>query len=386
MKIVLAPDSFKGSLSAPAVCSALELGVSRVFPGAQIERAPLADGGEGTLEALLAGTDGKERNVWVRGPQGEDVSAKWGFTNSGLAVIEMAQAAGLTLNDSSTNASSTNDALGASTWGVGQLIRAALEAGCREFLIGLGGSATTDGATGALSALGARFFDENHVVLAPGGGALGKLAFVDTRFLDARLAKSKFTVLCDVSNPLHGQNGAAHVYAPQKGATPAQVEILDAGLKQLADVCAQTFVRDLRDVPGSGAAGGTAFGLMTFLGAEMRSGIEAVMEATGLDSKLRDADLVLTGEGALDEQTLRGKVVAGVCRAAREHRVPVIALGGRVALSGAQMDELGLLSAFSLADGPRDLESCLQNAPALLADIAERALRVWKAAAFVDES
>jgi glycerate kinase len=190
-----------------------------------------------------------------------------------------------------------------------------------------------------LSALGARFFDGHHVILPPGGGALGRLQFIDTRFLDARLAKSKFTVLCDVSNPLHGVNGAAHIYAPQKGATTAQVEILDAGLTRLADVCAQTFARDLRDFPGSGAAGGTAFGLMTFLGAEMRSGIEAIMETTGFQSKLRGADLVLTGEGALDEQTLRGKVVAGVCRVAREHNVPVIGLAGRVALSGAQMDD-----------------------------------------------
>jgi len=371
VKIVLAPDSFKGSLSSPDVCAAMKRGILRVLPDADIESVPLADGGEGTLDALLESSGGWRKSGTVRGPLGEEIEAHWGILLDGTAVIECAQAAGLPLV-----APEKRDALRASTYGMGQQILAALDAGARKFWIGLGGSATTDGAMGLLSALGARFFDERDCVLTSAGD-LERLARVETRFLDSRLERCEFTCLSDVSNPLCGDAGASRVFAPQKGATPADVERLERGLTRLADVCAEQFGQDKRDAPGAGAAGGLGFGLMIFLRASMRPGIEAVLEASSFEEKLSGAALVLTGEGSLDEQTLRGKTIAGVCRMAKQASVPVVALGGRIALSGAQMEDLGLLSAFSLTDGPREVRYCLEHGAQLLESAAERVVRLW---------
>ena len=372
MKIVLAPDSFKGSLSSPKVCEAMRNGARRVFSDAKFEICPLADGGEGTLDALLAATGGWAKTKRVRGPLGQSVEANWGILPDGKTVVEMAQASGLTLI-----CSEKRDAKAASSFGTGQLIKAALESGSREILVGLGGSATTDGGAGALSALGAIFRDENEVVLPPGGAALAKLHTIDLRFFDARVKKAQITILCDVQNPLCGENGAAHVYGPQKGAQPADVLELDAALSNFARV-AREMGRDFDQIPGAGAAGGLGFGLMAFCGAQTRSGIEAILETTDFAAKLSGADLVLTGEGALDSQTLSGKTIAGVCRTAKMQNVPVIALGGKVELSGAQMDELGLQSACSICDGPRDLNYCLKNAAALMENATERVLRLWR--------
>ncbi len=371
-RILLAPDSFKGSLSALEVCAALEAGARQALPDAQFVAVPLADGGEGTLDALLRGAGGQKRFQTVRGPDGTMVEAAWGFLPDGRAVIEMAQASGLTLT-----APAKRDAARASSFGTGTLIKAALDAGCREFLIGIGGSATSDGGTGALAALGAFFRDEKQVVLPPGGGELGRLSEIDLRHLDPRLQKAKITVLCDVSNPLCGENGAARVYGPQKGATTAQVEFLDAGLGNFARIAAKTVGRDRQNEPGVGAAGGLGFALLAFCNADLKPGIEVVLEAANFVEKVRDCDLVLTGEGSLDAQTLSGKAVAGVARAAKTAGVPVLAFGGAVRLSGAQLDELGVLSAFALADGPRNLEEGVQNAAFLLENAAERALRLW---------
>ncbi len=373
MKIVLAPDSFKGSLLAVEVCAAMKRGIQRAIPDAQILEIPLADGGEGTLDALLLGAGGFRRTIRVRGPLDESIEADWGFLPDGTAIIELAQASGLTLSPPQRR-----DTLRASTFGTGQLIRAALDAGARRFLIGLGGSATTDGATGLLSALGARFFDERDCVLPSGGGDLARLARVALPFFDPRLQKCQFTALCDVSNPLCGPNGAAHIFSPQKGATPEGVEQLDAGLARFAAITAQHFGRDLSNQPGAGAAGGTGFGLMAYLNARMQPGIEAVLKATEFAEKLEGADLVLTGEGSLDAQTLSGKTIAGVCRVAKARGVPVIALGGRIALSGAQLDEIGLKSAFTIVDGPRELDWCLEHGVPLIESASERILRLMK--------
>ncbi len=371
VKIVLAPDSFKGSLSATEACAAMKRGVLRAVPSVEVVEIPLADGGEGTLDALLLGANGTRRAVHVRGPLDEPIETSWGFLPDGTAIIELAQASGLNISSPEKR-----DASRASTFGTGQLIRAALDFGARRFLVGLGGSATTDGATGLLTALGARFFDERDCVLNPGGGDLTRLARVDLKFLDPRLAKCEFIALCDVSNPLCGESGAAQVFSPQKGATPEQVEQLDAGLSRFAEVTAQTSGRDLQFEPGAGAAGGAGFGLMAFLNATLKSGIETVLEAANFAQKIVGDDLILTGEGALDFQTLGGKTIAGVCRVAKEKGVPVVALGGRVELSGAQLDELGLQSAFSICDGPRDLEWCMQNAATLLETATERVVRM----------
>ena len=373
MKIVLAPDSFKGSLTATQVCAALEAGARRVFPNAHYLSVPLADGGEGTLDALLQSAGGRVKTQRVRGPLGDQVSARWGILPDGQAIIEMAQASGLDLVPPSQR-----DALKASSFGTGQLIKAALDAGCRDIILGIGGSATTDGGVGALNALGLSARDSRDRVLKGGGAALAQLATLDLKFFDARLSKARFTVLCDVTNPLHGPNGAAHVYAAQKGASPAEIVQLDAALKHYADVMAQLIGKDHRHHAGAGAAGGIGFAMLAFCKAAMCSGIDVVLDKAGFADKLDSADLVLTGEGALDEQTLSGKTIAGACRVARAHRVPIIAFGGAVRLSGAQMDELGLVSAFSLADGPRDLEDCLAQGTTLLSNSVERALRIVK--------
>ena len=354
----------------------MERGVRRAAKNSAVtfSSVPLADGGEGTLDALLLSTEGWERRARVRGPLGQPREARWGILPDGTALIEMAEASGLTLVDSAQR-----DVLAASTFGTGQLIKVALDAGCRAFLIGVGGSATSDGGSGALTALGAMLRDEHDVILPPGGGDLRRARALDLRFLDARLAKCHFTVLCDVSNPLCGPQGAAHIYGPQKGASPQQVAQLDTGLSCWADVVAQTTGSDLRDAPGAGAAGGTSFGLMSVLGAQLAPGIERVLDAARFDETLAEADWVLTGEGCLDAQTLAGKTVAGVCRSAGRAKqgvgVPVLAFGGAVRLSGAEMDTLGLRSAFALCDRPLSLDECIIQAGVLLEASAERAWR-----------
>ena len=373
MKIVLAPDSFKGSLDASQVCGSLEAGARRVFPDAEFVSIPLADGGEGTLDALLLGAGGIAKSAMVRGPLGAGVDARWGILPDGRALVEMAQASGLDLV-----APAQRKAPQASSYGTGQLIKAALDAGCREIIIGIGGSATTDGGVGALNALGLYARDHRDLALPAGGAALADLAALDLRFLDARLTKAHFTVLCDVDNPLYGPNGAAPIYAAQKGASADEIEQLDRALHHYADVTSRLIGHDYSSHAGAGAAGGIGFALLSFCNATLRSGIDVVLEATEFATKIADADLILTGEGALDAQTLRGKTVAGACRLARQAAVPVIAFGGAIKLDGAQMEELGLLSAFPLTDGPRDLEFCLQHGSNLLSDAVERALRLWR--------
>ena len=362
-------------MTAMQACVALEIGARRVFADAQFVSVPLADGGEGTLDALVTGAGGMVKTRTVRGPLGDPVEARWAILPTGQAVIEMAEASGLTLV-----ASTQRDAVAASSFGTGQLIKAALDAGCRDIILGIGGSATSDGGLGALGALGLHARDRRDRILAPGGVALNQLATIDPKFFDARLDKTKITVLCDVSNPLHGPNGAAHVYAAQKGASPAQIEQLDAALAHYADVTAKLIGTDRRAHAGAGAGGGIGFGMLAFCRATMRSGVDVILEATQFATKIADADLVLTGEGALDAQTLNGKTISGACRIARQFNVPVVAFGGAVRLSATQMDELGLTSAFTLVDAPSDLNFCLNNAIPLLSDSVERALRLWHSA------
>jgi glycerate kinase len=345
----------------------------RVLPSAEILSVPLADGGEGTLEALLQGAGGQRKTACVRDPLGEEIEAHWGQLADGRAVVEMAQASGLTLIPENRR-----NALGASSYGTGQLIKAALDAGCKEILIGIGGSASTDGGSGALAALGAKFLDARGAVLAPGGAALCELCEIDVSGLDARLQSTPVTVLCDVANPLYGKNGAAFVYAPQKGASQNDVEVLDSGLRRFAEIAARVVGRNVSTQSGAGAAGGLGFGLMAFANAALKSGIEIVLEAAHFDEKLRGADLVLTGEGALDAQTLSGKTIAGVCSAAQKRDVPVIAFGGKVALTGEEMSTLGLLSAFPLADAPLSLQECIARSDGLLTNSVERVLRLWR--------
>jgi len=343
---------------------------------ARFTAVPLADGGEGTVEAVLRGAGGTQHPVTVRGPLNQPVEAHYGVLRDGSAIIEMAQASGLPLVPPHQR-----DAGRASSYGTGELIRAALEAGCRKLLIGIGGSATTDGGAGALQALGARFLDAGGRELPPGGAALQHLQQIDLSQLDTRLSKASITVLCDVTNPLCGPNGAAHVYGPQKGASPVQVQQLDAALRNYAEVAKTVTAQELQDEPGAGAAGGMGFGLMAFTGARLLPGIEAVLAVTNFGEVLEHADLVLTAEGAIDAQTPQGKALAGVARAARcaknKAGVPVIAFGGAVRLSGEALQQLGIVAALPLPDAPMQLEECIARADALLTNATERAISLW---------
>ena len=370
MKIVLAPDSFKSSMTAMEVCRALEIGARRAFPDAEIIALPLADGGEGTLAALTSHGEALLKTQRVKNPLSQTVNANWGILPDGRAVIEMAQASGIGLIKPAER-----DAMRASSFGTGQLIKAALNAGCREILLGLGGSATCDAGVGALSALGLFARDAGHRVLPAGGAALSQLDGIDPKFFDARVNRTKFTLLCDVNNPLCGSNGAARVYAAQKGASAAEVIQLDDALKHFADVAEKHLNDSWRNQPGAGAAGGLGFAMLAFCNAQFRPGIEVVMEATGFHQKIAGADLILTGEGALDEQTLNGKAVAGVSQIARLHSIPVLAFAGKVQLNQRQLAKLGLKGAFALASETTPLSDRLAHGPALLSHKVEEILK-----------
>ena len=372
---LLAPDSFKGSLSATQVCAALQRGIQRADSTASVHSIPLADGGEGTLDAVLrARSDATIHRARVQNPLGQTIEAHWARLDENTALIEMAQASGLTLV-----APAERDALRASSYGLGQIISAALDAGCRHLLIGIGGSASSDGGSGMLRALGAHFLNSNGEEIENGGGALNELARLDTTNLDARLNDCRIEVLCDVTNPLCGTHGAAQIFAPQKGASPAQVQVLAAGLERWAEVAQQLLGHDCRTQAGAGAAGGVGFALLAFANAQLTPGIERVLDIADFNSHLARAAYVLSGEGSLDEQTLNGKTLAGVCRRAQTARVPVIAFAGQVQLNGAQLDELGLLSAFSLANGALSLQECVDNADELLSACVERVVRLLEA-------
>ncbi len=340
MRVLVAPDKFRGTLSAAEAARAIAAGWRRVRPSDRVEEVPMADGGEGTLDALLSVLGGERRRVRVRGPLGDPVDAAFGLTaeRPARAVVEMAAASGLALVSEPRR-----DPLRASTYGTGELIRAACRAGAREVIVGLGGSATTDGGAGMAQALGIRLLDaEGREVGSGGGGALVQLAGIDAGGLDPDVRRARFVAACDVEAPLTGPGGAAAVFGPQKGASRADVEVLDRALAHLAAIIHRDLGLDLRDVPGAGAAGGLGAGLVAFLGAHLRPGVGVVMEAVGLPARIEAADLVITGEGSFDAQSLLGKVAGGVIRAAREVGVPVVVLCGRseVGVDGVVVESL----------------------------------------------
>lgn len=375
MKIVIAPDSFKESLSAPEVAQAIARGWLAVYPDAEIALCPMADGGEGTVDAVLAATGGERRELTVQGPLATQVQAHWGWLGDGTAVIEMAAASGLHWVPSAQR-----DARVTSSYGTGELIRAALDAGATRIILGLGGSATNDGGSGLLRALGARFLDAGGNELRPGGAALAKLQRVDLSALDARLHDVHVDVAADVDNPLCGPRGASAVFGPQKGASPAQVEELDAALARMAEVVSEALGEDFSDFPGVGAAGGLGFAAKAFFDARFRPGIELVAELSGLAEAVAGADLVITGEGRLDAQSLHGKTPVGVARVAQAQGVPVVALAGSLGDGYQQVREAGIEAAFSLAPGPISLEyACAHAAEELEARAADLA-RFWRVA------
>lgn len=377
MKVVIAPDSFKESLDAAAVASAIAAGWRAVWPQAELLCRPMADGGEGTLDAVLAARAGERRSSRVSGPLGEPVQAEWGWlADSRTAVIEMAAASGLHLVEAGRR-----DVRRASTRGTGELILAALDAGAQRITLGLGGSATNDAGSGLLRALGGELLDSAGQALEEGGAALAGLAELRLQRLDPRLAGVEFQVACDVDNPLCGGHGASQVFGPQKGASALQVVQLDAALAHFANCCAQQLGRDERNFPGSGAAGGLGFAARTFLAASFRPGIELVAELNGLEQAIIGADLVITGEGRLDAQTLHGKTPLGVARIARRHGVPVIALAGSLGDGYQALYAEGIEAAFSLVPGPLDLSQALANAALLLEQRSGDIARLWQLAA-----
>ncbi len=375
MKLVIAPDSFKESLSARAVAEAIAAGWARVYPDADLLLCPMADGGEGTVDALLSATGGTLQQTRVSGPLGDPVEARWGLLPDAQAIIEMAEASGLHRVEPARR-----DVLAASSHGTGELIRAALDAGVRRIVLGLGGSATNDGGAGLLAALGVRFLDRAGQELALGGAALASLSQIDLTGLDTRLAQVEVMVAADVDNPLCGPRGASAVFGPQKGASPAQVEQLDAALAHYADVMAATLGEDLRDYPGVGAAGGLGFAARAVLRAAFRPGVELVAELSGLAAAVERADLVITGEGRLDGQSLHGKTPVGVARIARAAGVPVIALAGSLGEGYQRLYAEGIGAAFSLAPGPLSLEQAMQQAADQLSARAADLARLWQIA------
>ncbi|MFL9811996.1 glycerate kinase [Stutzerimonas sp. VN223-3] len=374
MKIVVAPDSFKDSLSAAEVADAIQAGLEEVFPEAQLVKCPMADGGEGTLDAILASVDGERCNSLVTGPLGDIVDASWAWLpESRTAIIEMAEASGLQL----VPVAQRNASLSSSR-GTGELILEALDIGARRIVLALGGSATNDAGTGMLEALGARFLDSDQAPLPPGGQALATLDRIDVSNLDPRLAEVVFEVMVDVDNPLCGPSGASQTYGLQKGATHNELAVLDAALAHFADCCQALLGKDQRDYPGCGAAGGLGFAARTFLQAEFRPGIEMVADLVQLARHIEDADLVITGEGCCDAQSLRGKTPFGVARIARQYHVPVFVLAGTLGEGYADLYSHGIDAAFSLASGPMTLDDACQQAPVLLRALARDIGRVFR--------
>ena len=371
MKVVIAPQSFKGSISALDAARAMEEGVLRVVPDAETVLVPVADGGDGTLDTLVDATGGEVRSATVTGPVGKPVTAEWGALGDGrTAVIEMARTSGLALLSLAER-----DPLHATTYGLGELVREALDAGFRRFIVGIGGSATNDGGAGMAQALGVRLLDEAGRDLPPGGAAMADLRSIDMSGLDERATGARFSVACDVSNPLTGPEGASAVYGPQKGATPGMVEQLDAALKNFAGVVEHDIGMSIDAVPGSGAAGGLGGGMMAFLGGSLQAGVDIVLDHVGLDDRLEGADLVLTGEGRIDFQTVYNKAPIGVARRAKRRGIPVVAVCGSLGKGFEDVHTEGIDAVASIVSAPMTLDEASARAGELIADTVAEAMR-----------
>lgn len=353
MKIVIAPDSFKGCLSARDVAECCVAAFRRELPDAEIVSMPLADGGEGLVDALAGSLDAERQTCRVLDPLGRSIEAEY-LLGDGFVVMEMSQAAGLSLlNEGERNPLIT------STFGVGQMILDAIDRGARKISVGLGGSATNDGGLGMLRAFGYRLLDSSGQELQGIGADLERIASIDTSQADSRLKSIEFTAACDIDNPFYGESGAAFVFAPQKGADSAMVERLDRGLRNLAAVGSRISDVDVQRVPGAGAAGGLGGAFASFLGAKLVRGIEVVLDAVDFDAAIADADLIVTGEGSVDRQSLMGKVLSGVLGRARKVGVPVVAIGGRVA-NQEELYRAGLIAAFSIQQAPLTLSESMK--------------------------
>lgn len=374
MRIIVAPDSYKGSVSAPDVAMAMERGILTVFPQAEVIRSPIADGGEGLVDTLVESTGGLFRQKQVRGPLGEPVVARWGILGDGsTAVVEMAEASGLPLVPKERL-----DPLRASTYGTGELIEEVLGSGLTRLILGIGGSATNDGGSGAASALGVRFLDESGEELPPGGGSLSRLHAIDTNGLDPRLQDMEILVACDVDNPLCGPNGATAVFGPQKGVSPDMVPLLDSALYRYGKIAGQITGRNIMETGGAGGAGGLGAGLLFFTPATLRPGIEVVLEATDFPRHIINADLVIVGEGLTDFQTAFGKAPVGLAKMAKTHGVPVICLSGGLGKGYADVLSRGIDAVTATPARCMSLEECMAGGALIIQDATERLCRILR--------
>lgn len=374
MKIVVAPDSFKGSLTAMEVAETIEKGIKKVDEKIEVIKAPMADGGEGTVQSLVDATGGKIIETFALDPLLRRIKAFYGILGDNkTAVIEMAAASGLPLLKENER-----NPLKATTYGTGELILDALNRGCRNIIIGIGGSATNDGGEGMAKALGIEFTDRDGKDIGFGGGSLYKLYKIDLSKIDKRIYECNILAACDVDNPLCGERGASFVFGPQKGASPEDVKILDNNLRHYGEIIEKTLGKKIINYEGAGAAGGLGAGLLVFLNAELKSGVEIVIETTGLEKKIKDADLAITGEGMIDFQTAFGKAPYGVAQVASKYGVPVIAITGGIGKGANTLYNKGFNSIFSIVDRPMSLNEAMENGSMLLEDTAERIMRTLK--------
>ncbi|PTV95039.1 glycerate kinase [Halanaerobium saccharolyticum] len=371
MKILVAPDSFKGSLTAMEAATNIKAGINRVDHEIKVELLPIADGGEGTVQSLVDATAGEIIGKEVTGPLGDKVNAFYGILGDDkTAVIEMAAASGLPLVPENKR-----NPLKTTTYGTGELIASALEHGVEKILIGIGGSATNDAGIGMVQALGAEILDKKEEQVAYGGGSLNQIEKINLDNIDYRLKNVEILVACDVDNPLYGKNGAAYVYAPQKGADTKTVEILDQNLRHFNQTTIKELGKDTNKIPGAGAAGGLGAGLVAFLDAELKAGVDIVLDIIDFKSYLEDVDLVITGEGMLDGQSIYGKSPVGVSRIAAQKNIPVIAVTGTLGKGVEKVLDHGINAYFSIIDRPAELKEIIEKSPKLLSDLSEQIIR-----------
>lgn len=374
MKIIFAPDSFKGTLSADRICELLKEKAELIFPGCETVGIPVSDGGEGASDVVIAATNGEFREITVKDPLGRDISARYGIFRGDSAIIEMATASGLPLLSRDEL-----DVRHASTYGTGQLIADALDTGIRKFHIAIGGSATNDGGMGCAAALGARFLDKEGKELEPVPVNLGKIQEIDLSKMHSGIQEAEFVVMCDVTNPLLGESGATYIFGPQKGADDADKKFLEAGMENYAKVLEKTFGRNVAEVAGAGAAGGLGAGLMAFMDARLNRGIDTILSILDFDNVISGADLIVTGEGMMDYQSVFGKVPNGVGLAARKQDIPCVAIVGGMGVNAADIYTCGVDSIITTINGAMPIEKALENAEELFANAAERMFRFIRA-------
>ena len=373
MHLIIAPDSFKGTLSSQEVIEIIATAAAQHFPHGKITKIPIADGGEGTVDSLLLATKGEERQCQVLDPLGRPIQAKYGIIRGEAAVFEMAQASGLPLLKPEER-----NPLFTSTYGTGQMLKAALDEGIRHLIIGIGGSATNDGGMGAAMALGVRFFDDQDNEVGKGGQDLARVARFDLTNLDPRIAQCEITVICDVNNPLTGPKGATYIFGPQKGAKGEILEQLEAGMESYRQVLLKQLGQDMNQLPGAGAAGGLGAALVAFLGGRLSPGTETVLDLVNFDDLLQTADLVITGEGRIDGQTAFGKVPVGVAARCQANNVPVIAIAGTMSDDANALYNHGIDAIVTCISREMSLEEAMEGAPVLLAEAADRIFRLVK--------